>query len=139
MISGGGAWPEARCGHESNWSGYCSRLVMRDVQQTDVIVDPQLRARALYDVDAKLARAVPVLPVVQPVIRAIVRETVRGIVPGGSQLNLSQNSEDWWLARSRGGARRRAPRRPGRGWLGRAGAADGWDARARDRLSSRPA
>jgi hypothetical protein len=44
---------------------------------------------------------VPALPVVQPVLRAAIRTTVRGVVPGGSQFNFSQNSEDWWLAESR--------------------------------------
>ncbi len=72
---------------------------MRDAQQVDLIVDPQQRARVLNAADAKLARAVPALPVVQPVVRAAIRSTVRGVVPGGSQFNFSQNSEDWWLER----------------------------------------
>ena len=70
---------------------------MRDVQQTEFIVDPQQRARVLNAADVKLARAVPVLPVVQPVLRAAIRTSIRGFVPGGSQFNVTQNSENWWL------------------------------------------
>ena len=102
LNNGGGvAWPEARCGDVQNWAGFCSRLIMRDVQQTEFIVDPQQRARVLNAADVKLARAVPVLPVVQPVVRAAIRTSIRGFVPGGSQFNVTQNSEDWWLAEPR--------------------------------------
>ncbi len=102
LNNGGGvAWPESRCGDAQNWAGFCSRLIMRDVQQTEFIVDPQQRARVLNAADVKLARAVPVLPVVQPVLRAAIRTTIRGLVPGGSQFNVTQNSEDWWLAEPR--------------------------------------
>jgi peptide/nickel transport system substrate-binding protein len=97
---GGLTWPEAWCEHEQNVAGFCSRLITRDIQQADHIVDPAQRARILNAADAKLARAVPALPVVQPVLRAVIRSTVRGIYPGGSQLDFSQNSEDWWLADS---------------------------------------
>jgi peptide/nickel transport system substrate-binding protein len=98
-VGDGVVWPEAQCGAASNWTGYCSRLVRRDVQQTDLIVDPQQRARVLNAADAKLARAVPVLPVVQFPVRAAIRTMVRGVVPGGSQYEFSQNSEDWWVER----------------------------------------
>jgi peptide/nickel transport system substrate-binding protein len=98
---GGVAWPEARCGDAQNWTGFCSRLIMRDLQQTDLIVDPKQRARVLNAGDAKLARAVPVLPLTQAVLRAAIRSRVRGVVPGGSQINLFQNTEDWWLAAPR--------------------------------------
>jgi ABC-type transport system substrate-binding protein len=98
---GGLVWPEGWCGHEQNFAGYCSRLLTRDLQQVDRILDPAQRARVLNVADAKLARAVPVLPLFQPVFRAVVRQGVRGIYPGGSQFELMQNSEDWWLAESR--------------------------------------
>ena len=58
-CGGGVTWPEAGCGDDQNWAGYCSRLDMRDYKQVDVIVDPVQRARVLNDLDAKLARAVP--------------------------------------------------------------------------------
>ena len=98
---GGLTWPEGWCGHVNNWGGYCSRLTTRDLKQTDLIVDPRQRARVLNAADAKLARAVPVLPVVQPVLRAAIRRTVRGVVPGGGPFFFEQNSEDWWLAEPR--------------------------------------
>jgi ABC-type transport system substrate-binding protein len=101
LGSGGFVLPYALCGDSENFAGYCSRLVTRDAKQVDVIVDPQQRARILHAVDAKLARAVPVLPVVQPVMRAAIRTTVRGVVPGGTQFNFTQNSENWWLAEQR--------------------------------------
>jgi peptide/nickel transport system substrate-binding protein len=94
----GVAWPDVWCGHAQNWGGYCNRLTQRDLKQTDLIVDPRQRARVLNAANAKLANAVPVLPVVQPVLRAVVRTNVRGVVAGGSQFNFSQNTEDWWLA-----------------------------------------
>jgi peptide/nickel transport system substrate-binding protein len=99
--TGGFVWPEARCGDPQNFSGFCSRLVMRDAQQVDDIVDLRQRARVLHAVDAKLARALPALPVVQPVVRAAIRTMVRGVIPGGSGFNFTQNSEDWWLAEQR--------------------------------------
>jgi peptide/nickel transport system substrate-binding protein len=95
---GGLAMPEAICGDIQNWAGFCSRLIMRDVQQRDAIVDPRQRARVLNAADAKLARAVPVLPLFQGVIRAAIRTNVRGFVAGGTQFHFSQNSENWWLA-----------------------------------------
>ena len=98
---GGLVWPESWCGRDQNWTGYCDRLFTRDLQQVDRVVDPVQRARILNAADAKLARAVPVLPVVQPVVRGVIRATVRGVYPGGSQFEFSQNSEDWWLADSR--------------------------------------
>jgi peptide/nickel transport system substrate-binding protein len=99
-VSGGVIWPEAICGNVQNWGGFCSRLLTRDAQQVDLIVDRRQRARILNAADRKLARAVPVLPVVQPVIRAAVRSTVRGVQPAGPFI-LDQNSEDWWLAAER--------------------------------------
>jgi peptide/nickel transport system substrate-binding protein len=98
--SGGTIWPEALCGDVQNWIGFCSRLLTRDAQQADVIVDRRQRARVLNAADRKLARAVPVLPIVQPVIRAAVRTGVRGVRPAGPFV-LDQNSEDWWLAEQR--------------------------------------
>jgi ABC-type transport system substrate-binding protein len=101
LNSGGFVWPEAKCPNVQNWTGFCSRLVMRDAQQVDSIVDPRQRARVLNAVDRKLVSAVPALPVVQPVLRAAIRSTVRGVEPGGTQFHFSQNSEDWWLAEPR--------------------------------------
>jgi peptide/nickel transport system substrate-binding protein len=98
---GGVVWPEGWCDKEQNWSGFCSRLLTRDLKQVERIVDPVQRARLLNAADAKRARAVPVLPVVQNVLRLVVKPRVRGFVPGGTQFEFPQNSEDWWLAEPR--------------------------------------
>ncbi len=96
---GGAPMPESICKDPNNVAGYCSRLVMRDVQQTDQIVDPRQRARVLNAADAKLARAVPVLPLYQPPFRVAHRTVLRGVVARGGIFNFSQNNEDWWLER----------------------------------------
>jgi ABC-type transport system substrate-binding protein len=94
----GFVWPEALCGHVQNWAGFCNRLIMRDAQQVDFIVDPTQRARILNAVDAKLVRVVPALPVVQTVLRAAIRGRVRGFEPPrGLGGNIVQDSENWWL------------------------------------------
>jgi len=38
-------------------------------------------------------------PLFQGLEGVAVRDTVRGFVAGGSALDSSENSEDWWLAR----------------------------------------
>jgi peptide/nickel transport system substrate-binding protein len=98
-LSGGSVLPYALCGNVQNFAGFCSRLLTRDAQQVDVIVDPKQRALVLNAADAKLARAVPALPVVQPLERAALRRTLRGVIRGGTATELTQNSEDWWLER----------------------------------------
>jgi ABC-type transport system substrate-binding protein len=99
---GGRAWPEADCWNVQNWSGYCTRLVAREYQQVELVLDPPQRAGVLNALDAQLARAVPVLPLVQAATRVAVRPHVRGLVTHrGSNLHFFQNSEDWWLAQGR--------------------------------------
>jgi hypothetical protein len=93
-------WPDVLCGHQRNWGGYCSRLVMRDAEQ-NLIGSLAARARGLNALDRKLATAVPVVPVVQPVIRLFHRSNVRGIARGGSHFEVFEGSENWWLADSR--------------------------------------
>jgi peptide/nickel transport system substrate-binding protein len=100
LSNGGGvAWPDVWCGNTQNWGGYCGRLVQRDLKQTDFIVEERQRARVLNAADRKLARAVPVLPIVQPVFYHAVRDTIRGVTHGGSGLNVYETTEDWWLDR----------------------------------------
>jgi hypothetical protein len=93
-------WPDVLCGDAQNFGGYCSRLVARDAEQ-NVIGTPEARARVLNHLDAKLANAAPVLPVVQQAFRAYYRSNVHGLVFGGSQFEFGENSEDWWLAPER--------------------------------------
>jgi peptide/nickel transport system substrate-binding protein len=99
VSPGGFLPPEALCGDVQNWTGYCSRLVMRDARQTDRIVDPRRRAELLNSADAKLAQDVPLLPILQPLGHAALKRTIRGFVPGGTMFNYTQNTEDWWVAR----------------------------------------
>ena len=95
---GGVAWPDVWCGHAQNFGGYCERLVQRDLKQTDFIVEQRQRARVLNAADRKLARTVPVLPIVQAVLFLAARDTIRGVIGGGVQPHVVQNTEDWWLA-----------------------------------------
>ena len=80
--------PEAKCGDEQNWAGYCSRLAMRDLQQVDRILAPALRARALDAGDRKVVRDVPALPLFQGMLRVALKKTIRGFTPGGNQFNF---------------------------------------------------
>jgi peptide/nickel transport system substrate-binding protein len=93
-------WPDVLCGNPSDFGGYCSRLVSRDAEQ-NLIGTPEARARVLNHLDAKLANAAPVLPVVQQAFRVYYRSKVHGLVFGGSQFEFGQNSEDWWVAPER--------------------------------------
>jgi peptide/nickel transport system substrate-binding protein len=97
-TTGGSVWSEVRCGDAQNWTGFCQRRIERLAQQSEHTADAGQRARVLNDLDRRVARAVPVLPIVQPVLRAAIRASVRGFVPGGTQFHLTQTSEDWWRA-----------------------------------------
>jgi peptide/nickel transport system substrate-binding protein len=102
VSNGGGVtWPDTWCQHPVNFGGYCDRLVQRDLKQADVIVEQRQRARVLNAADRKLARAVPVLPILQGAIWLAVKNTIRGVAPGGVLSHTLQASEDWWLADSR--------------------------------------
>jgi peptide/nickel transport system substrate-binding protein len=100
-LTTGEVWPDVQCGDAQNWGGFCSRLLQRDADQVDRIVEARARVRVLHAVDAKLARAVPVIPLFQVVNRAAIRTHVKGTIADGSQLEFTQNSEDWWLAEPR--------------------------------------
>jgi len=93
-------WPDVLCGNEQNFAGYCSRLVTRDAGQ-NLIGSLAVRARVLNHLDTKLAKAAPVLPLVQPAIRAFFRSNLHGVSFGGSNFEVQEASEDWWLAQER--------------------------------------
>jgi peptide/nickel transport system substrate-binding protein len=95
----GRAMPDVICGHTSNFTGYCNRLVMRDLARADSVVDPKQRARALNAADARLVRDVPLLPLYQQPLVVGVRTVVRGLRPGASFELSFQRSEGWWLDR----------------------------------------
>jgi peptide/nickel transport system substrate-binding protein len=87
------------CGGFQNYSGYCQRLVTRDLDQANRILDAAEQARALNRADAQLARDVPVIPLLQVPFPAAVRATVRNVVL--SPFNPLWGAENWWLAEPR--------------------------------------
>ena len=84
------------CGGSQNYTGYCQRLVTRDLDQADRILDARRQARVMNRADAQMARDVPVLPLFQIPLATAVRDTVRNFA---QSLNPLTNSENWWLAR----------------------------------------
>ena len=87
------------CGGDENFAGYCQRLVTRDLDQANRILDADKRARVLNRADAQLAKDVPVIPFVQVSFPAAFRTNVRGYVL--SPFNPLWGAENWWLARER--------------------------------------
>ena len=85
------------CGGIQNYGGYCQRLVTRDLDQADRILDEGDQARVLNRADAQIARDVPVIPLHQVPFPAAVRSTVRGFVL--SPFNPLWGAENWWLER----------------------------------------
>jgi peptide/nickel transport system substrate-binding protein len=96
-ADGGGIKDLYGCGGQQNFTGYCQRLVTRDLDQSDRILDARQRARVLNRADAHLARDVPVIPLFEVPSVAAVRSTVRNFVPKLG--DPTWNAEDWWLAR----------------------------------------
>jgi len=84
------------CGGGQNYTGYCQRLVTRDLDQADRILDARQQARVMNKADAQMARDVPVLPLNQIPLPTAVRDTVENFA---QSLNPLTNSENWWLAR----------------------------------------
>ena len=92
-----GIW---RCYGESNFTGYCDRLVTQEFVQSQLIVDPEQRARALNRADRQMANHVWALPLFQvPSTTAFKGIQLRGLVPNATFEGILWNAEDWWLAR----------------------------------------
>jgi peptide/nickel transport system substrate-binding protein len=91
-----GAWVHG-CGGASNFTGYCQRLVTRDLGQADRILDAGQRARVLNRADVQLAKDVPMIPLFQTPNVIAHRATIKN-VPTASTHEL-WNAEDWWLDR----------------------------------------
>ncbi len=85
------------CGGADNYTGYCQRLVTRDLDQANRILDAGQQARVLNRADKQMARDVPAIPLFQIPLGAALRTTVRNFVL--HPLNPLTNAEDWWLAR----------------------------------------
>jgi ABC-type transport system substrate-binding protein len=85
------------CGGDANYTGYCQRLVTRDLDQADRILDAGRQARVLNRADAQLARDVPVIPLFQPPLAVYVRAEIQNYVDRFPA--APWNAEDWWLER----------------------------------------
>lgn len=85
------------CGGAFNYTGYCQRLVTRDLDQSDRILDAGQRARVLNRADAQMAKDVPVIPLFQTPNVIAYRATIRNVVSAAS--HALWNAENWWLER----------------------------------------
>ena len=93
----GGASDIYRCGGAENLTGYCQRLVTRDLTEADRILDPAQQARVLNRADRQMAKDVPVIPLWNEPAAASVRSTVHGVVPCFP--SWIWKAENWWLER----------------------------------------
>lgn len=84
------------CGGTGNTMGYCQRLVTRDLEQLELILDPSARARLTNQVDVQLANDVPVIPLYQLPFLTAYRQELRNVVVSG---NPFWEVENWWLDR----------------------------------------
>jgi peptide/nickel transport system substrate-binding protein len=89
-----------QCQRPENTTGYCDRLVSRDVDQATRILDDSRRVGLLNRVDARLARAAPYIPLYQNKGLFALGARVRGVVPNGVG-RFTWNAENWWLAQPR--------------------------------------
>ena len=87
------------CGGAQNHIGYCQRLVTRDLDQSDRIVDSGRRALLLNRVDVRLASDVPSIPLFEIRGLAAVKPAVRGFLPNFFFYDPTWNAENWWLER----------------------------------------
>ena len=85
------------CGGSQNHIGYCQRLVTRDLDQSDKILDAERRARVLNKADARIAKDVPTIPLFEVPLVVAVRSTIRGFTSVGF-ISPMWNAENWWLA-----------------------------------------
>ncbi len=87
-----------RCSGENNLTGYCNRLVTRDLVQTPLVMRDGARAMLQNRVDRSLARDVPAIPLFEHPALVARRETVQSVAPnpGG---DIMWNAENWWLER----------------------------------------
>ena len=85
------------CEGVQNYSGYCQRLVTRDLDQARRIVDRSRLTVVLNRADAQLANDVPVIPLVDRPVVAAFRGGVRGVSLDTHAWNPFQNAENWWL------------------------------------------
>jgi ABC-type transport system substrate-binding protein len=97
FASTAGPIDELGCQRPQNYSGYCDRLVTEDLVQATRILADDRRVELLNRVDARIAKAVPVIPLFQDKRLFALRSGIRGVVPNGSGY-FTWNAEEWWLA-----------------------------------------
>jgi len=100
-AGGSATWPGTtfECQQPDNPTGYCDRLVTRDLDQATRTIDDRRRTGLLNSIDVRLARAAPVIPLYQGVGLFARKATVRGVVPSGAGSNFTWNAENWWIER----------------------------------------
>jgi peptide/nickel transport system substrate-binding protein len=86
------------CQGLANFTGFCDRLMTRDLAQAMLIVDDKRRVKLVNKIDARLAKAVPAIPLYQNTFLFAFRATIRGVVPNGVDF-FGWNAENWWLER----------------------------------------
>ncbi len=84
------------CQAGSNFTGYCDRLLTRDLEQARRILVVDRASNLLNRIDARLAKAVPVIPLFQSTTLWAFDATIRGVVPNAFD---TWKMEDWWLER----------------------------------------
>jgi peptide/nickel transport system substrate-binding protein len=87
-----------RCGSSSNWTGYCSRLVSRDLDQGSRSLVESRSAGHFNRADTKMARQVPTIPLYQLPTFAAFTSKLRGFVENPTEECTFWSSENWWLA-----------------------------------------
>ncbi len=89
-----------RCGGTQNFTGYCQRLVTRDLDEAGRILDVDQRAHVLNRIDARVASDVPLLPLYHVPLIGAASASLRGyaLAPSGP-LDPFVGAENWWLAR----------------------------------------
>ena len=87
------------CGDIRNYSGYCQRLLTRELHEARRILDDAEAARVLNGADARLANDVPVIPLVERPLVAAFTTSLRNVSLETRSLDPFANAENWWLAR----------------------------------------
>ena len=100
LASTGGPADIFGCQQPLNFTGYCDRLVTRDLVNATRTLDLTRRVKLLNRVDVRLARAVPAIPLFQYTFLMARRTSVRGVVQNGVGSGF-WDMENWWLAESR--------------------------------------
>ena len=85
------------CQGDQNYSGYCQRLVTRDLDQAQRVLDPARQADVLNRADVQLAKDVPVIPLFENPHVVAHSTKVRNVRPT-AQVDPFVGVENWWLA-----------------------------------------